>query len=85
MDLYTPGMRGHPASDDEVWFRRFPDWNLSCAETGDAVIYATSDVFFKYLFGNIGSEPVLLSFINAVLGDGADAPVLEVEIRTRLM
>lgn len=81
MDLYTPGMRGHPASDDEVWFRRFPDWNLSCAETGDAVIYATSDVFFKYLFGNIGSEPVLLSFINAVLGDGADAPVLEVEIR----
>lgn len=66
---------------DRVDVRGFPDWGLACAETGSPIIHATSDVFFKYLFGNVGSEPVLLSFINAVLGSGTDAPVQEVEIR----
>ena len=44
-------------------------------------IKATSDVFFKYLFGSETNTDLLVSFINAVLIDSNWEPIVSAEIR----
>ena len=45
------------------------------------IIRATSDIFFKFLFGKEENKDLLLSFINAVHGDSGFALIKTVEIK----
>ena len=44
-------------------------------------VKATSDVFFKYLFGRDSSKGLLMSFLNAVLSESELAQLCHVELK----